>query len=338
MEKEKELTERIFDYLESGEVDKAVFGCLRLSKLLNDKFNTAIFLRELYPDKKQLDQALYEVSKDLSEDGRSFLWKTSAEHWLDERTCRFALSEDDPDKNILALGIGEITRELEDIDKSISDLTVPSGISGYDAMALTEKYDYLRPQLRLRKNALHTISERIKTRCFIYASRIESQIPTQEKTLGFLYSIQNSVNNYFAAHSDDTYQKLQSASKLISSQSKEDQALLLTSIRRAIASVADYFYPPKIGKHICKDGIERLLGPEQYLNRLGEFCTTFFDKSTANELLKSELNYFMTFAQKLNEIASKGVHTEVSSPEAKQGLLGLYLLLSNIIDRLDINT
>lgn len=45
----------------------------------------------------------------------------------------------------------------------------------------------------------------------------------------------------------------------------------------------------------------------------------------------------MVFARKLNDIASKGVHAEVTSGEAKQGLVGLYLFLSNIIEKMESN-
>lgn len=142
------------------------------------------------------------------------------------------------------------------------------------------------------------------------------------------------MNNYFAIRCEDTHKKLERASSLINSKNPEDHALLLTAIRRAINATADHFYPPTSEPTLCVDGKERLMGSDQYLNRLGEFCVKTFDKSTSSDLFKSEINYFMTFAKRLNEIASKGVHGEVKPFEAKQGLLGLYLLLFNLIERL----
>lgn len=336
MTNERELIEKIFNHIESGDTDKAVFACLRLSKKINDKFNTIIFLRELYPDQKQINKNFYEETNNLTKEAQKLLWDTSAEHWLDERTCRFSIIDDEPEKNILALGVGEMQREIEELSNTISSMTVPNGVSGYDAMELISKYDHTKERLNLRKNAINTILERIKTRCFMYANRVEHQILTQENPASFLHEVQTSVNNYFATNSEDTYRKLQAASNLVNSKKPEDNALLLTSIRRSISSVADHFYPAKPGTHLCSDGKERLLGNEQYLNRLGEFCTSIFNKTTSSDLLKSELSYFMTFAYKLNEIASKGVHSEVSASEAKQGLLGLYLLLSNIIEKIEL--
>jgi hypothetical protein len=57
---------------------------------------------------------------------------------------------------------------------------------------------------------------------------------------------------------------------------------------------------------------------------------TTFRKSTSRDLLKADLDYLAVFARKLNDVASKGVHAEVSAQEAKQGLLGLYTFLFNV--------
>jgi hypothetical protein len=45
--------------------------------------------------------------------------------------------------------------------------------------------------------------------------------------------------------------------------------------------------------------------------------------------------YLITFARKLNDIASKGVHAEATAVEAKQGLVGLYMFTSNLISRVE---
>lgn len=86
---------------------------------------------------------------------------------------------------------------------------------------------------------------------------------------------------------------------------------------------------------MCADGKERVLGDEQYLNRLHEFMATKFAKSSSRDLLFSELDHLSVFARRLNDVASKGVHAAVSAEEAKQGLLGLYMFLYNVTSRLE---
>lgn len=67
MHKNRNLIEKIYIHVENGDVDKAVFACIRLSRNMGDVFNTVIFLRELHPDKKQLNRAFYEETEKLNE-------------------------------------------------------------------------------------------------------------------------------------------------------------------------------------------------------------------------------------------------------------------------------
>jgi hypothetical protein len=65
----------------------------------------------------------------------------------------------------------------------------------------------------------------------------------------------------------------------------ESYSLLLTEIRRAIKAIADFFYPPINKVVTCLDGKERLLGEEQYLNRLHEYIMNIKNKPTSRKLL-----------------------------------------------------
>ena len=329
-----ELIHKIYNYVEDEEITKAVFACLRLSRNMNDPYNIALFLRELSSNKKEFDKAFAMEVIEFNDEFQDMLYKDTHEEWLNSRTMRYSLS-DKQDETILIVGIGEMQKDLIDTKKYISELNAPSGMDPYDLAAFTDRYDERKLYLRNKITAFNTILERIRTRCLNYASRIEKQIQIQNKANDFLIDVQNRVNNYFSIHSDTTYIKLQKASSLVNSNNAEDAALLLTSVRRAISSVADYFYPPKKGKVICSDGQERLMGNEQYLNRLYEFCSLTFNVSTSDELIQAELNYFMEFIKKLNDIASKGVHSNVSHTEAKQGLIGLYMFLFNVVEKIE---
>ena len=148
-------------------------------------------------------------------------------------------------------------------------------------------------------------------------------------------SVQNDVHNYYAERSQTAYEKLQKAASLIGSKEPEDHALLLTSIRRAVKAVADYHSPASANPVKCHDGVTREMGDEQYLNRLQEFCSSLVPSSSSAKLLRAEMDYLSVFVRRLNDVASKGVHAEVTSMEAKQGLLGLYLFVSNLIAKLE---
>lgn len=330
------VIERVYEHLENGHVEKAVMACVRLARNLNDYMNAAIFLRELYPDKQQFGRVFYDDTVKLKKEAQTYLWKQSLEIWIAARTMRYSFSggdeglPDDDKRTVLALGAGEMEAEVQQLERSIQDMTIPAGLDAFDAAAFTDRYMKSKERLRLRISAIQTILARIRTRCLNYAISLERQLEAQTKTDAFLHGIQTEVNNYFRSRSEDVFIKLQKASQLVSSNSVEDGSLLLTEVRRCIKAVADNLYPAAVEPVVCSDGKERRLDDERYLNRLEEFIAKEFPKGSSNELLEAELKMLIAFMRRLNDISSKGVHADVPPDEAKQGLVGLYMFLYNL--------
>lgn len=333
----KELLDRIFEHIESGDVEKAVRGCLRLSRHVHDYLNTAIFLRELIDDRSEITRVLLDDTSHLNDETQKYLLEHSFEIWLQSRTLRTSPipGEENKDRNVFVISVNDFPSEIEQCEKQISDLTLPATMGEYDSAAFTDRYTPIKAQWRQRISSINTIKSRSLNRCLNFAIQIERQFDAQSKSITFLERAQNEVQNYFKSRSDDVYQKLQKANQLVDSTSSEDLSLLLTQIRRAMKAVADYFYPPSTTTVQCSDGRERVLGEEQYLNRIEEFLKTEFKRSTSNDLLMAELSHLTVFARKLNDIASKGVHSEVTLSEAQQGFLGLYLFLYNVCQHLE---
>lgn len=331
----RELIQRIYDHVEVGDVDKATIVYLRLARKIGDVFNVVMFLREMYPDRSQLQRAFFDETQQLGDDARKFVWDNTGDRWIEERTLSFSLDSDVPDKNVLAMGIGELKREVEQMEQSIEDLRLPPGMGEFDTAAFTDRYGSLKGDMRLKIRACYTVIERVRTRCLYYASRVEAQLQAQQQTSNLVEGLQTEVNNHYAVRADSVYQKLHKATSLISSRNPEDHALLLTTIRRAIKAVADYHFPPASEPVVCRDGQTRVLGEEQYLNRLQEFCAQRFGASGSSKLLQAEVEYLSVFVKRVDKIASKGVHADVTAVEARQGLLGLYIFLSNLIAKLN---
>ena len=327
---------RVYDYIENDDVDKAVMACLRIARHAKDYLHAAVFLCELYPSKKERMRILYDDTNHLKPDAQKFIWDQSIEYWLDTHTLEFSfyVNQDGEDQNVLAVGVSEIDLELEQWERAINDLQIPTGMDEYDTAALANQCLNQKSEMRMRIKALHTIKQRIRTRCLNYAIRLEQQLLAQNKNEAFLANVQSGVNNYFKTHSEDVYTKLQRASQLVDSIDPEDYSLLLTQVRRAMKASADYFYAPTSGLVKCSDGQERTMGDDQFLNRFQEYLAVKFGSSSSSDLLRAEFDYLAAFFRRLNNVASKGVHAEASPTEAKQGLLGLYMFLYNVVSRI----
>jgi len=333
--------ERIYDHLENDQVEKAVLLCLRVARNLQDHLNAMIFLRDLNPDKQQLMRAFREDTAKLNDQAAEYVWKRAGELWLQSRVLGFTFDgkddvEDGEKRDVLTVGVSEIDAEIEQMEKCINDLTLPAGMEPFDLAAFTDRYNNQKTGYRLRIKANRLIRGRIKTRCLNYAVSLERQLEGQKKTDQFLHGIQTEVNNYFRIRCEDVYVKIQKASQLVASNDPEDQSLLLTEVRRSIKAVADYFYPAVREPVMCSDGKQRNLDDEKYLNRLEEYVAKEFPKGSSSELLEAEVKVLTAFVRRLNDISSKGVHANVPTDEAKQGLLGLYMFLYNLIAKLQL--
>jgi hypothetical protein len=335
----EDLLKLIHERLERNDIEGAVTACFRHARVTKDLVNSAVFLMELNPNGKQLTRALRDELSKLKPDSVNFVVNYAVERWAELHDLGFSLANDDhlaPDDRmtILNVAVAEIESELNQAEKFIGDLTVPPGLQSGDAASLATRFAQEKSLLRLRIKAIQKIRGRLKTRCLEYVTKSELQYTVQRKSQGFLETVQNDVNNFFKARSEEVYVKLLKAAQLSSSTEEEDAALLLTEVRRALKSAADYFYPPRQDKVICGDGIERTLGEEQYLNRLQEFVSVSFTRATAKELLSEELEHLSAFIRRLNDLASKGVHSAATLVEAKQSLVGLYFFLFNASQRL----
>lgn len=333
---------RIYEHLENDRVEPAIMGCLRVARSAKDYLNSAIFLRELYPNKKEVVGALYDDIAHLNREAQKFIFETSLDRWLGLHVIEFLTPEEDSygregnKRNVLAIAAGELDAELAQWERAIGDMVVPPGMGEFDTAAFTDRFVTEKAGIRLRIKALQTLKARLKTRCLNYAIQIERQVSLQNKSQGFLASAQNDVNNFFKARSEDVFNKLQKATQLATSTNLEDSALLLTEVRRALKSAADFFYPAVDGKVTCADGVERLLGDDQYLNRLHQFLAERIAGSTSKEMLQAELAHLVAYLRRLNDMASKGVHAAVTLAEAKQGLVGLYFFLFNVSNHLSL--
>lgn len=323
---------KIYEHLEADNVEGAVMASFRVARSAQDHLATIVFLRELHPGKDEVARTLYDDTSHLSKEAQKFVWERSLDRWLEVHTMDVPISPDDgdEDRTVLKVAAGDIQAELKQWEAALADLTPPHGMSPFDTAAFHDSSNSQRARIRMRMMALQTIKSRLKTRCFNYAVQIEKQLGLQGRNQALLWNVENDVNNYFKERFEDVFYKLVKASQLASSSQTEDAALLLTEVRRVLRAAADFFYPPREGPVVCADGQSRQLGEEQYMNRLEEFLVRKMRTSTAKELATAELKLLATFMRRLNNLASKGVHAEVSHAESRQGLVGLYMFLSTI--------
>ena len=329
------LIRQIYDEVEAKNAEQAVMLCLRLAGQIKDSLNWLVFMRILHREWKVGLQHIFNDFSNLTKDEQSLAYKKSKDIWIDLHKMSVVIGNDstnnDDEKKALNVSVQEIPDEIKLCEQAVCDLNVPPGMDPYDIANFVHTFTQEKAIIRLRIKALIEIKSNILAFCFSYASSIENQLLAQKKTANFIDKTYQVVNNFFTINEKNLVAQLMTAAELLNSNNSEDFSLALTEVRRAIKSAADFFFPPMKNKVICADGNERSLGEDNYLNRLHEYILKTFSKSTSRELLEAEFENLAAFIRRIDSLASKGVHANVTKEEAIQGLVGLYFFLYNII-------
>lgn len=156
----------------------------------------------------------------------------------------------------------------------------------------------------------------------LYKTLSFGEIPSRQ-----FNAIRDRVDSLLLDLCPSAIEKFMSAYERLASSSSEDWSHALTAARRVIKAVADSIYPPT-----TSSTGERKLGEEQYINRLWAFLDENAQSGSDKELAKAHVNYLGSFLQRINDKASKGVHSEVTYSEAVRAVLYTYLTLGDILE------
>lgn len=110
----------------------------------------------------------------------------------------------------------------------------------------------------------------------------------------------------------------------------ESRSAALTSCRRLLMTVADSIFPPQSEDWKDSKGKMRKVGNEEYKNRLLAFADNRTGSNSSDSILASEIEHLSARLDAVYEKVSKGVHTEVSTDEARLAVIQTYLFIGEI--------
>jgi hypothetical protein len=124
----------------------------------------------------------------------------------------------------------------------------------------------------------------------------------------------------------DAIAKLNHAIERASGSSPEEWAAAATSCRRVLKAFADAVFPPRaepVDGHPVTDA--------HFVNRLYAFAKQHGSKAIERQFLAlEEIEALGATAEKLNELASKGVHADIKQDEVLMAILRTYVLLMQL--------
>lgn len=137
------------------------------------------------------------------------------------------------------------------------------------------------------------------------------------------------VDTFLRAECPQAVEQIVAVNERMTSDDSESLSAALTSCRRVLKTVADVVFPPQTEPHIDGSGKPRNVNEEAVVNRLIAFLQISHGKST-RKIVTSELEYLAARLNAINDVACKGVHSDVTLPEARLLVIHTYLFLAEV--------
>lgn len=230
---------------------------------------------------------------------------------------------------VLPIGIGELEVRVSSLLGLYED-PVTAGMTPLDTGMASIERDKVRSSLAPTILNERSIIERIRNAAFAYMLEAEAELLRGEIVPDVIARGRNFVVNELSLRSPEASEALASAEKRIGEGDDEAMSQAATSCRRAIKALADTLFPAT-SSVLDDEGVARRLSDDFYRNRLVEYVRSRRGKSTHADILASNLASLGTRLKSLDDLASKGVHVQISRAEAETCLSWTYMLAADLL-------
>ena len=228
------------------------------------------------------------------------------------------------------LSVSELELQIEQFE-SLSQSTIPKGISGDYAYIEYKQKENIRSACFLIVNETKSVLERIKQRVSEFLSQTEKELSYGQVQSSIFEENRIFVDEQLSKVCPEAIKKFISVYQRLKTEEEEDWSQALTSCRRILKDFADVIYPPTNKPVKCHNGKERVLGQDKYINRLWQFAYANVNSKTTQEVLKGQIDYLGTRIDALYKLTTKGVHEKVDKFDVNQCVIFTYLLLGDLL-------
>lgn len=236
---------------------------------------------------------------------------------------------------IMSSGVAELELNLESL-RIIHDTPITPGMTPLDTGLASLDRDKARTTLGPVLFERGSMLERIKDAAYTYVLEAEAQLIAGETVPDIIAQGRAFVEAELTRRSPDALEAIHAAESRHGESERESASHAATSCRRAIKALADSLYPP--GPPITgEDGVPRVMDDDHYRNRLTAWVLERRGRSTHADLLASNLATLGTRLKSLDDLASKGVHADLSRAEVQSCISWVYMLAADLL-RIDVQS
>jgi hypothetical protein len=255
-------------------------------------------------------------------------WKDSAEAIQARRTIEFEGKD-----VVLGPSVAELETTLSSL-LILHDDEIPGGMTPLDTGLAYLDRKKTRSSLSIPVAGRRSMLERIKDAAYTYVLDVEAQILSGESVPDSVARGRQFVETELARRAPKALEALRAAESRSGKTEHDAASHAATSCRRVMKALADALYPP--GPPVAgDDGIVRRMDDDHYRNRLTTWVHERKGRSTHADLLASNLVSLGTRLKSLDDLASKGVHADLSRAEVESCVSWVYMLAADLL-RIDV--
>jgi hypothetical protein len=207
----------------------------------------------------------------------------------------------------------------------------PSGMHTYDLGKHVAEQTQTRVRLFELRQPLEALLARIRDQLWQFLTETEYELTFGEVTAETFDRLRSYVDNQLTTISPPALDQFQVAYRRLKDGGNEDRAHAVTSCRRVLKTIADELYPASSEPVTGDDGKARVLGDEKFVNRLLQFVSEKIGKHENGAVVQAALKDVGTRLTALNDLASKGVHAQVTAYEVDTCVVQTYLVVADVL-------
>jgi hypothetical protein len=330
-ERQRLLIDRILDHLADPAVEVSVIvdEGLRLAALRRDYGNLWWLRVETIgiADKREMASLDTEMAAVLEPS----IWKAMREKTLLDYMERRRIAGDKSEDLVSAESVREVETALAGLVDLVESSRPAPGLHPQDLYFAVESHQKLKLKTQAGIHGRRLILGRIRTRLARFVSETESAIEFGQAATGAFERVRDVVDGMLLQIAPEALAKFKSANERAAEGDPEAGSQALVSCRRILVSLADSLYPATNAVVKGGDGVERVMSEERYRNRLWQFISDNVPHDSARRLTQASLNETGGRLDILNDLASKGVHADVTAAEVDQCVVQTYLLAGDLL-------
>lgn len=226
--------------------------------------------------------------------------------------------------------IEELAQTLRE-QEAATLISPPPGMHSYDLGKHVSDQERARTQLVASRMTLENVLARIKARLWEFLTETEYELTFGEATAETFHRLRAYVDKQLTTISPPALEQFQTAYRRLKDGGDEDRAHALTSCRRVLKTLADQLYPARSEPVTGVDGKSHRLDDAAFVNRLLQYVAETVGKHENGTVVQAALKDVDARLRALNDLASKGVHGDVTTYEVDTCVVQTYLVVADLL-------